>query len=173
MNPGKIFSLIPKVMSDIGSISKGRKNEHQNYKFRGIEDMYNVIQPALIKHGVFCCPQVVDSQNFELTSANGKASCRVLLKISHRFYADDGSYIEVITQGEGIDTSDKASNKAMSAAMKYAFIELFSIPTEDIDDSDSDSPEAGKSKPQTSTQTLNQRFGVGPSRNGGFSSGGF
>lgn len=150
MSSPKIYSLIPKIMADVGAIGKNKKNEHQNYKFRGIEDMYNGVQPALIKFGVFCVPQVIESQVFEMETVNKagetKFSFRVLLKISHRFYAEDGSYIEVITQGEGIDTSDKASNKAMSAAMKYAFIELLSIPTADIADSDKESPEAGKTK---------------------------
>lgn len=140
----KIYAQIVAVMSDIKAIGKDQKNSFQGYRFRGIDDMYNAIRPALQKHGVFCCPQVIESQSFDLEGKEGKTSYRVLLKISHKFYAVDGSFIEVITQGEGIDSSDKASNKAMSAAMKYAFIELFSIPTEDIADSDKESPEAAK-----------------------------
>lgn len=147
---GKIFSLIPKVMAEIAPIGKDQKNDQQNYKFRGIDDMYNAIQPALIKHGIFCCPQVLKNESFEIEYTDNKglvkASYRVLLTIAHRFYADDGSYIEVITQGEGIDRSDKASNKAMSAAMKYCFIELFSLRTADTEDSDRSSPKAGKTK---------------------------
>lgn len=147
---GKIFSLIPKIMADIKPVEKDRTNEFQNYKFRGIDDMYNAIHPALIKHGVFCCPQVLKSETFEIETTDNKgtvkAAYRVLLTVTHKFYADDGSCIEVIIQGEGIDRSDKASNKALSAAMKYAFIELFSIPTADIEDPDRDHPKAGKAK---------------------------
>lgn len=146
----KIYGQIPRIMNDIKPIGKDQINSFQKYKFRGIDDMYNSIQPALIKHGVFCCPVVQKMESFEIESTDStgkvKTSYRVLLTVSHRFYAEDGSYIEVITVGEGIDSSDKASNKAMSAAMKYAFIELFSIPTEDMADSDRESPEAGRSK---------------------------
>ena len=53
----------------------------------------------------------------------------------------DGDSVDVVTLGEGIDTADKASNKAMSAAMKYALIELFSVPTQDVEDGDRTSPE--------------------------------
>jgi len=141
--PWLIYSLISKVMADVGSIGKGRTNEMQKYKFRGIEDMYNAVHPALIKHGVFCAPEVLTLDSTDFISKNGTPSYRVILKVNHKFYAPDGSSISVITIGEGIDTSDKACNKAMSAAMKYAFIELFSIPTEDIADSDKSSPEAG------------------------------
>jgi len=130
-------------MADIGAVAKGRKNEQQGYMFRGIEDMYQAAHPALVKHKVFCCPQVTESDSQDRVMKNGTPAVRVTLKVAHRFYAPDGSYVEVITCGEGIDTSDKATNKAMSAAMKYAFIELFSIPTQDVEDSDKASPEAG------------------------------
>jgi hypothetical protein len=139
-----IFTLIPKIMASVGAIGKNQKNEFQKYKFRGIDDLYNAVQPAFVSAGVFCVPSVQDFQTFESAGKDGKVSFRVLLKMSHRFYAPDGSFVDVVTMGEGLDTSDKASNKAMSAAMKYAFIELLSLPTEDIEDSDRESPEAKK-----------------------------
>lgn len=140
----QIYQLIPKVMHEIGAVGKDRKNEQQGYKFRGIEDFYNAAHPALVKHGVFCCPQVLecDSQD-RVNPTNGKASIRVTMKVSHKFYGPDGSFVEVITCGEGIDSSDKATNKAMSAAMKYALIELFSVPTQDVEDADRNDPEVG------------------------------
>jgi hypothetical protein len=155
---GKIFSLIPKVMADINPIGKDQRNEQQNYKFRGIDDMYNSIQPALIKHGVFCCPQVQKVEATELERPDGKVAFRVIITVAHRFYADDGSYVEALTIGEGIDRSDKASNKAMSAAMKYAFIELFSLRTEDTADSDRTSPKAGKTRHAIKTVTKVAEF---------------
>lgn len=142
-NPGLIFTLIPKIMKQVGAIGKERKNEQQGYKFRGIEDMYNAIHPALCDHGVFCAPKVTKSQSQDRISGTGKPSIRVELTVCHRFYASDGSFVDVETVGEGIDSSDKASNKAMSAAMKYAYIELLAIPTSDIADSDRDDPEVG------------------------------
>lgn len=148
----KIFSVIPKIMNDLGSIGKDQKNTHQGYKFRGIEDMYNNIHPILVKHGVFCVPQVIESVSESFNSNKGTLSFRVMLKVNHKFYADDGSFIEVIIASEGIDTSDKATNKALSAAMKYAFIELLSIPTVDIEDSDRTSPEIETKKPQAQQQ---------------------
>lgn len=145
----EIYSIIPKIMEEIGAIGKDRNNTFQKYSFRGIDDMYNVIQPHLIKYGIFCCPEIVDSHFESYTSPEGRVSFRSLLRVKHRFYAQDRSYIDVVTQGEGLDTSDKASNKAMSAAMKYAFIELFSIPTESVDDSDAESPQVmTKAKPK-------------------------
>lgn len=142
-----IYELIPKVMADIGSVSKDRKNEAQKYSFRSIEDLYLAAQPAMAKHGIFCAPEVIERTEYRFEKINdyGKSTTwvHVMLKVAHRFYASDGSYITVTTVGEGLDNSDKSSNKAMSGAMKYALIELFCVPTEDIQDSDRTTPEAG------------------------------
>lgn len=135
-----IFTAIPKIAAEVGAIGKDRSNKVQGYSFRGIEDMYNAVQPALIKHGVFCAPQVVDRETRDHTNDKGTVMHRVHLRVCHKFIATDGSFVDVVTEGEGLDSSDKATNKAMSAAMKYAFIELLSIPTLDIADSDRDHP---------------------------------
>jgi hypothetical protein len=159
----EIYKKIPAIMAEVGAISKGKKNESQGYYFRGIEDMYAAFHPVLTKHGVFVCPVVLESRSdiIQGTDKYGKpkTSFRVCLTVEHRFYAVDGSFVSVTTAGEGLDTSDKASNKAMSAAMKYAFIELFSVPTEDIADSDRESPTVneqqaltGKPAPQQQTR---------------------
>ncbi len=58
-----------------------------------------------------------------------------------RFCADDGSSIEAVTIGEGMDSGDKATNKAMAVAFKYACFQVFCIPTEEMKDPDADTPE--------------------------------
>lgn len=140
----QIFVAIPKIMAEIGHVGKNKNNSMQGYKFRGIDDMYNAIQPALIRNGVFCCPQITDGivERIEGTRKDGSpiVSFHAVLKVNHKFYAADGSFVEVLTIGEALDQSDKAANKAMSAAMKYAFMELFSIPTEEQRDSEDESP---------------------------------
>lgn len=144
METKKIYQQIPLIMADLGPIAKERTNVHHNYAFRGIEDMYNAVQPVMVKHKVFCVPQVTDVKSETFNSQGGKLSYRVQVIVNHKFYAEDGSFVEVIICAEGIDTSDKATNKAVSAAMKYAFIELFSIPTIDVEDGDKTSPEGPK-----------------------------
>ena len=142
-----IYEKIPLIMGEIKEIGKDRTNSMQKYNFRGIEDLYNNLKPIMAKYGVFCVPQVIESQyqQFEKETFDSfkkekkiQINYRTIHKVNHKFYATDGSFIEVITCGEGIDQSDKSSNKALSSAMKYAFIELFSVPTEDISDGDND-----------------------------------
>lgn len=164
----EIYKQIPKVMAEIGAVGKGGFNEKQNYAFRGIEQFYNAAHPALVKHGVFCAPEVIERFLEQYVNKNGTTTFRAVLTVAHHFYASDGSKVTVTTIGEGNDTSDKACNKAMSAAMKYAFIELFSIPTADVADADKDHVEV-ETLSQAKTRFQNEKdvpLGAAPVRNG-------
>lgn len=148
--PGKIYGLIPKIMGEVGSIEKVRSasGSGASYKFRGIDDVYASFQPLLSKHGVFCAPRVIHAEREERQSKSGGNLIYTVLKVEFRFYADDGSSFEVITAGEAMDSSDKSSNKAMSAAMKYAFLQVFCIPTEDDNDTENNHHEPLPKQPR-------------------------
>jgi len=141
-NKMNIFKLIPKVMSDLGAIGKSGNNSQQGYKFRKIDDVYNSLMPVLAKHGVFFVPSVLESHEERFTTSKGTSQIRVKLKVKYNVYADDGSSFETVVEGEGIDTSDKATNKALTASFKYMLIQVLCIAVEDIVDADSDSPES-------------------------------
>ena len=80
----------------------------------------------------------------ERQSSKGGNLLYSILKIKYTFYAEDGTFVEAITTGEGMDSGDKASNKAMAIAMKYAMFQVFCIPTED--DPDAETPPDSKKK---------------------------
>jgi hypothetical protein len=134
-NTGQIYNLIPKIMGDIGHIGKDKtaKAEKFSYKFRGIEDVYNAVGPVLVKHGVFIIPSVKSLSVKQVTTYGNKSATQIVMEVAYRFYAPDGSFVEAITVGESMDTSDKAANKAMSDAMKYAVWQTFCIPTLAVD----------------------------------------
>ena len=68
--------------------------------------------------------------------------------MAYTFYAPDGSNVRAVVVGEAMDSGDKSSNKAMSAALKYALLQIFRVPTES-DDADATSHEvARKVSPQ-------------------------
>lgn len=137
----KIFTLIPKIMAEVGAIEKTRTNHQQGYAFRGIDDVYSALQLLLAKHGVFYTPKVINQVREERESVNKKLLIYTVLTVEFRFFADDGSSIEVVTVGEAMDSGDKSANKAMSAALKYAVIMLFCIPTREDNDTENQSPE--------------------------------
>lgn len=145
MAEGKIYEAISNVMKDIGAVGKNNTNTFDRYKFRGIDDVMNALSPAMVKNHVFVTPEVLESIREERSSKDGKTNMMYsILKIKYTFYTDDGSSVESVVIGEAMDRSDKSTNKAMSAAFKYACFQTFCIPTEEMQDADSESPEIGK-----------------------------
>jgi hypothetical protein len=135
-----IFETINAVMEEIGAVGKNSRNDKQNYMYRGVDDVMNALNPAFIKHKLFMVPEVVSQKREERQTANGKNTIYSVLSVKYTFYAEDGSSIYTIVPGEGMDSGDKASNKAMSSAFKYACFQVFCIPTEEMQDPDAETP---------------------------------
>ena len=134
-----IFEAINAIMADIGAIGKNSKNTQQGFMYRGIDAVMNALNPALIKHKVFIVPEVLEQTREERKTANEKVLIYSICKIKFTFYAEDGSHIEAVVVGEGMDSGDKATNKALSVGYKYACFEVFCIPTEELLDTEAES----------------------------------
>lgn len=137
-----IYESITAIMQEIPAIGKEKKNQQQGFKYRGIDDVMNALQPILAKHKVFVVPEVLEQQREERVTGKGSTLLYSLMKIKYTFYAEDGTSIYAVVIGEGMDSGDKASNKAMAIALKYAFFQVFCIPTEEMRDPDAETPEA-------------------------------
>lgn len=136
-----IYESISAVMKDCGFVSKNDKNPQQGYKYRGIDAVMNALNPALIKNKVFVVPEVLDQSREERQTSKGGLLIYSVVRVKYTFYAEDGSSIYAVVIGEAMDSGDKSMNKAMSAAFKYACFQTFCIPTEEMKDSEADSPE--------------------------------
>jgi hypothetical protein len=163
-----IFETINAVMEEIGAVGKNSRNEQQKYMYRGVDDVMNALNPAFIKHKLLMVPEVVSQKREERQTANGKNIIYSVLSVKYTFYAEDGSSIYTIVPGEGMDSGDKASNKAMSSAFKYACFQTFCIPTEEMKDPDAETPPPSKpAKPTLEAKYVNalfaelQRTGIG------------
>lgn len=163
-----IFETINAVMEEIGAVGKNSRNEKQKYMYRGVDDVMNALNPAFTKHKLFMVPEVVSQKREERQTANEKNLIYSVLSVKYTFYAEDGSSIYTIVPGEGMDSGDKASNKAMSAAFKYACFQTFCIPTEEMQDPDAETPPPSKpAKPTLEAKYVNtlfaelQRTGIG------------
>ena len=134
-----IYQSIAKIMEEGYSISKNKRNtQGSGYMYRGIDDVMNTFQPLLSKYKVFVVPQVLSHAREERQTKNGSQLIYSVLEIEYKFYAEDGTWVSAIVIGEGMDSGDKASNKAMSVGMKYAMFQVFCIPTEEMRDADPD-----------------------------------
>jgi len=139
-----IYKAINAIQAELSKegIAKGRKNAQQGYNFRGIDDMYNTLAPLLAKHGLVVTPSYSERQVVERESKSQTALFYVTLRGDFTFYAaEDGSKVSVATYGEAMDSGDKATNKAMSAALKYALMQTFTIPTEGDNDTENQTHE--------------------------------
>lgn len=150
MSDGKvpmIYSAICGVMEDVGAVGKGDYNKSQGFKYRGIDAVMNALNPAMIKHKIFCTPEVLEQSREERTTIKGNSLIYSVCRMRYRFFTTDGSFVDAVVVGEGMDSGDKATNKAMAVAFKYACFQTFCIPTENLmDDPDSDTPEDSRKK---------------------------
>lgn len=143
-DPGKtmkVYQAIGKVgalLSQSG-ITKDRKNTQQGYNFRGIDDVLNALSSALVEAGLVILPRCTERIVVERETSKGGAIFNVTCRVEFDLVStEDGSTHTVATFGEAMDTADKATNKAMSAAYKYLALLVFCIPTEASPDTDAD-----------------------------------
>lgn len=156
----KIYEAISNVMKDVGIVGKNDSNDFDHYKYRGIDAVMNALNPAMVKNKVFVAPNVLDAKREERAGKNGTIMMYSVLTIEYTFYTDDGSSVKCTVIGEAMDRSDKSTNKAMSAAYKYACFQTFCIPTEEMQDADAESPEIGnkvKESPAPATKKTTKK----------------
>lgn len=139
-----IYEALAAAMSEVGPIGKGKVNQQQNFKYRGVDDVMNAIQPVFVKNEIFVVPEVLEQVREERKTKSGSNLIYTILKVRYTFYAKDGSNVSAIVVGEGMDSADKSCNKAMSVAFKYACFQILCIPTEEFKD-----PDAGSHPPST------------------------
>ena len=121
----QIYSLVGQAMQMIGAIGKDSRNEQQKFMYRGVDAVMNALNPVMSKLGLFLCPEVLEQTREERESVkayNGKETKTLLkysiLKIKYTLFAPDGSNVSCVVIGEGMDSGDKASNKAMAVGLK-------------------------------------------------------
>ena len=151
-----VYKAINAVQADLAlvGISKDRTNTAQGYKFRGIDDIYNAVSPMMAKHGLCILPRAVSRSCVERTNAKGTSLFYVTVEVEFDFVAaSDGSTHIVRAYGEAMDSGDKATNKAMSAAYKYAVMQAFAIPTEGDNDADAHTHEIKPGMPPQTVET--------------------
>ena len=138
---GKIYQAIAAVMNEVGAVSKDATNQYDKYRYRSIDAVMNAMHPAMAKHHVFVTPEVLEHIREDRLSKKNDPMVYSIAKVRYTFWTDDGSSVQAVVFGEGSDRGDKSMNKAMSAAFKSALFQIFCIPTEEMINSEKDSPE--------------------------------
>lgn len=158
---GEITKRLAEVQREIDYVGKDKRNQKQGWNFRGVDDVMNAIHPILAKHGVLIIPEVKEMSREDKLTTNGASLTHTLLTITYHFRCEaDDSEVTATVIGEGMDSGDKSCNKALSVAYKYALFQVFSIPTEEMDDPDADVYEAAPSPAAAPAPQVSEEFRI-------------
>ena len=132
-----VFEAITAVMGDVAYVQKeGQMTAGpQRYSFVRAEDLVGAVRKAMVTHGLCMVPSKVETVLAEVfETSNQKKMNRVVLSVQYTLaHGSSNTQTIVASYGEGADTGDKACNKAMTAAEKYALRQAFLIETGDDD----------------------------------------
>lgn len=128
-----VYQKINEVMKNIEYLSKDDKVEFGNTKYKAIseEKVTTAVREQLIQQGIVIIPIKQESTNKELIRTDKSVNMLTEVHTTYRIQnADDvNDFIEVESNGSGVDTQDKGVGKAMTYAYKYMLLRTFAIPT--------------------------------------------
>jgi hypothetical protein len=149
----QIYALMSKVMAHVQPISKDGSNINQGYAFRSINAIYSGVRKALVEAGVVYRPVLRKKEHSERPRLDDKGKeigvwVSVDVEVEYIFSAPDGSEVSACVPGEGMDTGDKATKKAMTSAVKTMLEQVFNIETGEASDSEHETPEPTRKAPK-------------------------
>lgn len=163
-----IFQKMAEITNELGTVSKNLNvavNKTASYKAVSEVDILNAVKPLEYKHGVYSYPHETNIINQEIVTTKTQYGDRdnyfIRLERIYRFVnvEDPKDYIEVKSYGDGIDTGDKATGKAMTYADKYALMKAYKISTGDDPDKEaSDESPKHQSKPQPISKATDKQL---------------
>lgn len=156
----EVYKSIQCVMADMSKLGVGKtqKNTQQGYMYRGINDIMDAIAPLLPKHDLVIIPEVTKVERQERQTKNGGSLFYTYVEMQYTIVSTkDESKVVAKFPAEGMDVSDKATNKAIAFAYKYMITQTFCIPYEGQVDGDSETPDAGRNQPQQTQEQPRQQ----------------
>jgi len=147
-----IQEAILAIYKEVGYVQK-EKSQNLNYTFASEKEFIKALRPVMVDNGVTVyvkeMNQIVQT---EYTTRNSAVMLRTNIHGVVCFTHVSGSFIDVESYGEGADSGDKSTNKAMTDLYKYALRQTFMIETGDDPDKDASEP-AGKAPEKKSDPT--------------------
>lgn len=122
------------VMGKVSGVAKRDRNDMQKFNFRGIDAVVNAIGPALREIGGVIVPTVLEKQYDRGVTKSGTPTVEAFLTIAFDWHGTDGGEpIRGIVAAEAMDTSDKATAKAMSVGLRTYLLQTLMLPTDEKD----------------------------------------
>lgn len=135
MTHQNVYEAINAVMQEIGYVTK-QKGANLTYTYAGEAALIAAIRPHMVANEVVVFPSGVANRiTREYLTKSGTAMVNVQADFSFTFWhGPSNTGFTVTVLGEGSDSGDKASAKAMTIAYKYALRQTFVIETGDDPD---------------------------------------
>lgn len=153
-----IFQKINEVMKNIEYLTKDDKVEFANTKYKAIseEKVTTAVREQLVKQGIVILPIEQQSSNKELIRTDKSVNMLTEVHVKYRIQNIDdvNDYIEVESNGTGVDTQDKGVGKAMTYSYKYMLLRTFAIPTGEDPDKISSAETDEKMKTEVESNQL-------------------
>lgn len=130
------------ILAELPAIGKDSRNPEQGFMYRSHDDVLNALNPLLAKHGVYLVPEVIERVPAQRTTKRNTTMYEVNLHVRYSFIAEDGSWVAGTAWGEGTDSGDKSTNKAMTMALKNVLAQVFAVSTQEGQKLDTDGASA-------------------------------
>lgn len=156
-----IYQRLALIVAELPAIGKGQRNAQQDFMYRGHDDVMNELNPLLSKYGVFFVPNVIERVTAQRETQAGRVMYEVNLHVRYTFYGLLGDKVIASAWGEGTDSGDKSTNKAMTMALKNVLAQTFAVSTQEQSELDTDrsSPEPTVARGR---QTFNPALTLAP-----------
>lgn len=128
--PRNIYQRMHAVMMDISYVQKTDKKVNDQYRFVTHDAVTAKVREALVAHGIVALTDVAQH-----TQDGNRTSADVAVTFVNIDQPDDR--VTVRAFGYGIDPQDKGPGKAISYAVKYAYLKAFALETGDDPERDS------------------------------------
>ena len=119
-----IYEKIAAIMQDVQYLAKDDHVEFGSTKYKALseEKVTSIMRAELLKHKLVVYPIAQTA-----TRTGNITHVDVLYRMVN--VENPEEYIEIASCGDGADTQDKGSGKAMTYAFKYMWLRTFAIPT--------------------------------------------
>jgi hypothetical protein len=123
-----VYESVAKAAKLVKVASKDKTNEFHKYDYRSIEAVMDAVHDAVASAGITVVLHTM--RNFQRLLVDVKNGKEVLVCYEgvFRVFGPAGDWFETVHFCEGMDSRDKASNKASTAGYKEVLQKLFTLP---------------------------------------------
>lgn len=150
-----IYEKIAAIMQEVQYLAKDDHVEFGSTKYKALseEKVTTIMREKLLKYKLVVFP-------FEQTTGRSGNITHVDVRYRMVNVENPEEYIVIASCGDGADTQDKGSGKAMTYAFKYMWLRTFALPTgEDPDKISSAELDAKEAQDKEQRQIICERCG--------------